>query len=172
MSSKFQDLLSHALYLLVKKRLSLAFILLTFTLLAAACGQAAVAPTVSLAVTANNAPMHIQDAWLYPPAIDNTAVYFTLINPGTADKLLSVSVGSFQSAELHETTTTNNMSGMQSFKGGVEVPANGTLIFQPGGYHIMATGPLRTFAAGDKIPLTLMFANAPALTIDAIVRAP
>ena len=86
MSSKFQDLLSHALYLLVKKRLSLAFILLTFTLLAAACGQAAVAPTVSLAVTANNAPMHIQDAWLYPPAIDNTAVYFTLINPGTAER--------------------------------------------------------------------------------------
>ena len=44
------------------------------------------------------------------------------------------------------------------------------LEFKPGAYHLMLMQPLHTLKAGDKVELTLTFANASPITVQAPVR--
>jgi hypothetical protein len=39
------------------------------------------------------------------------------------------------------------------------LPAQGTVTFAPGGYHLMFTGLKRALAIGDRLPATLTFAS-------------
>ncbi|MFN8631277.1 MAG: copper chaperone PCu(A)C [Chloroflexota bacterium] len=53
----------------------------------------------------------------------------------------------------------------------LDIPANGTVEFKPGSYHIMFMDLVSTPAAGSTIDLTLTFKNAGAITVKAEVRA-
>jgi copper(I)-binding protein len=106
-------------------------------------------------------------------AADTGAVYLTIENTsGTVDKLLSASVSqSFaKSASIHEmvmsdgttvTTAGSGSSSMMSMKEvtSVTIPANGSVTFEPGGYHIMLTGLVAPLKDGEKFDLNLGFLN-------------
>ncbi len=116
----------------------------------------------------------VEDAWARPPATEggNGAIYFRLVNEGSAaDTLLGVS-SSLVTAELHETVEKENgVMGMEPVES-VEIPAGGDLVLEPGGMHVMLIGLEQSLAAGDSVPLTLQFELAGALRLEVPVRTP
>jgi len=62
------------------------------------------------------------------------------------------------------------VTGMQPI-GGIAIPAGGTVVLEPGGYHIMLEGLVGDLAAGQVVQLTLTFEGAGVLNVPAEVRA-
>lgn len=128
-------------------------------------------------------------------AADNGAVYLTIENTsGTVDKLFSASVPQAfaKSASIHATvvsdgTTVATVAGgssssttmgsdsasLMSMKevASVTIPANGSVTFEPGGYHIMLTGLAAPLKNGQKFDLNLGFLNAGVIKVTATVKA-
>jgi copper(I)-binding protein len=93
------------------------------------------------------------------PAAKSTAAYFTVHNP--TDKLVSLkkaSITGIGRVEIHEHVHKNGMMHMQKVDF-VEVPANQQIVFQPGGFHLMAFEPESELKVGEKRKLTLYFDN-------------
>jgi copper(I)-binding protein len=59
---------------------------------------------------------------------------------------------------------------MRMLMNGAEIPAGGVLEFKPGGSHVMLVGLKQTLSEGQKIPITLTFAKAGAIKVDAKVE--
>ena len=128
-------------------------------------------------------------------AADNGAVYLTIENTsGTVDKLFSASVPQTfaKSASIHEmvmadgttattmamepassTTMGSDSTAMMSMKevASVAIPANGSVTFEPGGYHIMLTGLAAPLKAGQKFDINLGFLNGGVIKVTATVKA-
>lgn len=88
--------------------------------------------------------------------------YLTVRNAGdAADRLLSASSPAASSIELHTHTDVGGMKRMERVDG-VDVPAGGAVVFQPGGLHLMMFG----FTATEKnIPVKLHFQHAGDVTV-------
>jgi len=99
-----------------------------------------------------------------------TAAYVTVANIGsTADRLVSASCICASSAILHTTTHTNGMVGMAQTDG-FALPAGQTLVFKPGGNHIMLMGVTGAPKEGDFEDVVLTFAKAGRVTLHMPVR--
>lgn len=57
-------------------------------------------------------------------------------------------------AELHHMTMDGGVMKMRAIEK-LELPANRTVNFRPGGYHVMLTGIKRELKAGERVPLRL-----------------
>ena len=101
----------------------------------------------------------------------SAAAYFTLINSGGRDRLMSIEapVGH---ASLHETSMVDGIMRMRSLATGIEVPAHATVRLSPSGKHVMIEGLARPLAAGSAIRLTLRFERQGAVAINAPVSGP
>lgn len=141
---------------------SLALLVAASVIAIAGCGPGApssAAPTVS-------------EAWARSaPAAGQSAAYFTISNPATtADTLLSASSPDVGMVELHQTWMDGSgMSGMHPVER-VEVPAGGSVVFQPGGYHLMLMDMSAELVAGRTIELDLVFEHAGKVVIMAEIR--
>lgn len=100
---------------------------------------------------------------------DTTAVYLTIKNNGAADTLLSAAVDPALAgmAQVHEVVTTGGTMAMQELKSGLPIPANGTVELKSGSYHIMVLNVKKPVAAGDIVPITLVFEKAGSVAIKA-----
>lgn len=118
------------------------------------------------------AAIDIADAWspAAPPTASTLAVYAD-ITAHRADTLLSVSTPAAGSAQLHATTDDNGMMRMREVPQ-LQLVANQTVHLAPGGMHLMLMDIREVPAAGAQIPLTLHFAEAGDITVEAQVRAP
>ena len=99
------------------------------------------------------------------------AAYVTLTGHGTAMRLIGVRTPAADMAMLHEDRNVDGVVQMRDLPG-IDVPASGRVAMRPGGTHIMLTmlhAPLR---AGDRLPLTLVFANGHELAATALVGPP
>lgn len=86
------------------------------------------------------------------------AGYMGISNEGaTPDKLIGVEVGVAAQAMLH--TTEFSADGVASMKHveALEIPADDTVVLEPGGYHIMLMGLKAPLVEGDMVPATLIF---------------
>lgn len=100
----------------------------------------------------------------------NGAIYLTLINgTGAPERLLSAESPLAATVEFHETVNDNGVLRMQPQPDGFEIPAGGSLAFQPGGKHIMLVELSQPLAVGDTVELTLNFAQAGPMVISASV---
>ena len=89
------------------------------------------------------------------------AGYMAISNEGDhPDSLIGVEVGFAAKAMLH--TTGFNADGVASMKHvqALEIPANDTVVLEPGGYHIMLMGLTQPLTVGDMMPATLIFEQA------------
>lgn len=129
--------------------------------------------TILVACTGStSANLSIADAWARPAATGaETAAYFTITNPGTAeDTLLSVSSPDASMAQLHKTSTdASGMTGMSPVPD-IAVPAGGTVTLAPGGFHVMLMGLGHDLTVGGTLELHLLFRNAGTVTVQAAVR--
>jgi periplasmic copper chaperone A len=155
--------------------------------LVAGCGSSDATPTAQGASSASGNIL-VEAAWTRPmtasmagmsmPAaspgamdMDTTdAVYFTIRNKGSAaDELLSASSTVAHATEMHRSTLTNGISSMKPVST-VDVPAGGTVSFDPGNYHVMLVGLQHDLNVGDHFDLTLTFKQDGKITVSVEVR--
>lgn len=114
----------------------------------------------------------VTDAWsrAMPPTAPTGAVYFTLRNPnGEDDSLIGASTPRAERAELHTHVQQGELMSMKKVDS-VNVPANGTLEFAPGGHHVMLFNMTQPLKAGESFPLTLQFEKAGDVTLEVGIR--
>jgi periplasmic copper chaperone A len=115
--------------------------------------------------------IEIRGAVVATPAGTNTAAYFEVVNSGSGrDRLVEVDVEFAGSTELHETRS--DQSGFMTMNrlDGVEIPVAGTVIFAPGGLHVMVfdVAPLDE---GTSVDLVLVFERSGTITVSATVSS-
>ena len=93
------------------------------------------------------------------------AAYLTLRNSGgAADKLVGAECDCAAMVMAHETGTAGGVARM-AHEPAVTAPARGTVVFQPGGRHLMLTGLKAPIRAGDKVTITLRFETSGAIPV-------
>jgi periplasmic copper chaperone A len=89
--------------------------------------------------------------------------FMTLHNPNDKPILLEgVRSPACGMAMLHESISSGGTERMIMVKT-ITVPANGDFAFSPGGYHVMCMEP--RMKVGETVPVTLLFQNAPPVTV-------
>ncbi len=91
-----------------------------------------------------------------PPVSPNTAAYFTLINHGDANELISVSTPVAREAQLHTLVTENDVVKMRQVNG-FPVEAHGMLMLGERGDHIMLLGLHAPLVEGEMVAFELTF---------------
>jgi copper(I)-binding protein len=99
------------------------------------------------------------------------AAFMTIKNSGKqADKLVAAASDVADAVEIHLSEMKDDVMTMRQVDG-VDVPAGGEAVLQPGSYHIMLIGLKRELAVGEKVSLALTFEKAGQMNIEAEVRA-
>jgi len=113
------------------------------------------------------------DAWARPGISGgNSGVFFVLNNPTShEDKILQAKSDVADAVELHLTIMEGDVMKMtpQEF---VEVPANSTVEFAPGGLHVMLIGLTEDIDVGDSFVVMLEFENHDPIQFEATVLEP
>ena len=116
--------------------------------------------------------IRISNAWINeaPPGMKMMGGYLTISNK-TAHALVLTSITSpcFERIEFHATEIKEGVSKMRR-QDSITIPAGAVFSFAPGHDHLMLINNTRTLATGDKVPLTLNFAQGESLQIEAEVR--
>ena len=95
-----------------------------------------------------------------PPVAPNGAAYLRIENAGAAaDRIVSASSPIARRVEFHTHEMDGGVMKMRRVHW-VEVPAQGSVRFAPGGLHMMLIGLKEPLVAGGSFPLTLGFRNA------------
>lgn len=109
----------------------------------------------------------VSDARVPVPAGANGAAYLTLTNDGeVTDQLTGAATDVAETVEIHETSLEDGSMSMRPV-GGVEIPAGGTVVLEPGGLHLMLVDVTTALEEGDPVTLTLTFAHAGERTVEA-----
>jgi copper(I)-binding protein len=114
----------------------------------------------------------VDDPWgrSSPMAANNGAFYMTIEGSDVDDRLVAAYASVCGATELHQTIVTDGVMRMQQAEGGIEIPAGGEAVLEPGGYHVMCINKDVEFKVGDIIPVTLTFEIAEMQTVDAEIR--
>lgn len=135
-------------------------------------------------------PVRVSGAWARttPPGAENGVVYLR-VTSRRADRLVGVTVPRdvATGAELHASMGGRGSSGgmadmpgmggsggsgtmqMRSLRA-VRLPAAETVVFEPGGRHVMLVRLARTLERGDRFPVTLRFERTPDVVATVQVR--
>ncbi len=109
---------------------------------------------------------------LAPPGITVTGAYMTLKNSGAGDvQLVAAQATAARSAELHSHVNDGGVMRMRQVEA-VAVPAGGAVQLQPGGFHLMLIDLQTTLQEGERVGITLMFADGSSRQIEAPVVRP
>ena len=118
------------------------------------------------------AGVSVRDAWIReaPPGMTMMAGYMKMRNNTSRPQfLVAASSSGFESVMMHRTVVRGGMAGMAHLSQ-IELAPNGSLIFAPGGYHLMLMNPKRTLRAGDPVVINLEFRGGPVLPVAFEVR--
>ena len=103
----------------------------------------------------------VTEAWVRLPAVAGqpAAAYFTVHGGHGAKKLVRIESALAAKTEMHQ-----SMAGMQGMTtmaplDHVDVPADGTVTFKPGGNHVMLIGLDPVVKPGTAVPLRFGFAD-------------
>ena len=102
--------------------------------------------------------------WAAPATGTGTEAYLSLLNRAPqADQLVSVLAPTARAAAFAD--------GANQRIGAVDLPPNRPVVLKPGGLRIQLAGLDRAVRVGDKIKLTLVFARAGSVEVEALVEA-
>jgi periplasmic copper chaperone A len=145
-------------------------LVLALSLVATSCGDDEAEPATP-ADGGDEATITVTDAWARSPMPDRGAVYFMVSNQGTvADRLVGAAVADVGGiVEIHETIMEEGQAEMRPVEA-VEIPAGGSVAFEPGGYHVMLLDLDAPLDVGDMLEVTLTFEAAGDVDVSAEVR--
>ena len=99
------------------------------------------------------------------------ALYILITNKSNApDRLIGITSAVAGDMTIHETKDSNGMTMMEEVKGGLEIPAGGTVEFKPAGLHVMMTSMKRDLKVGDSYTVTLKFQSGLEIPVAVVVR--
>ena len=113
--------------------------------------------------------LRIADAWTRqpPPGARAGGGYATITNTGAeADRLGGGSVPFAERFEVHEMSVQDGVMRMSELGDGLPIAPGETVVLRPGGFHLMFIGITDPPAAGDTVPVTLLFERAGEVTLD------
>lgn len=96
---------------------------------------------------------------------DAAAVYLSIHNEGTDDALLGARCACAQETSLHSTEDRNGISLMVPTDR-VDLPSGETIVFEPGGSHLMLDGLTEPLEAGTGIEVALEFEHGGTRTVE------
>lgn len=117
-------------------------------------------------------PIAVTDPWIReaPPMSKVLAGYMVLTNKTATPRILTGATSPrFGSVMLHRTVIGDGVARMVH-AGRLEIPANGQLVIEPGGLHLMLMRPKAPLRAGERVELTLRFADGCTVLVSAEVR--
>jgi copper(I)-binding protein len=140
-----------------------AFAMSALALTAAACGD-------------DSGPLTISEVRGQTTLGDNGAIYFTIENSGETDYVVSARVlgdmaDRIGDVQLHETVTDGGSMQMNEVDR-FEIPGDGALALEPGGFHVMLLNIDPPIKIGDTIEVELTFEDHDPITIEAEVGPP
>ena len=136
----------------------------------AACGRPAEKPAETAALPGT---VTVADAWCRPtPNGAKAGGCYVTLTAATDDRLTGGSTPRAGELQVHEMKTENGMMKMAELTARLPLPAGQAVALAPGGNHLMLIGLTAPLVAGETVPLTLQFASAPAITVQAQVRQP
>lgn len=158
---------------MLRNKSLLVVVLLSAALVLAACGggQAPADDDNGAGEDNGQQGLVIEDVWAHPgePG-DHSAVYMTITNKGDADDTLVAAAADVAMTELHESMEHEDHTVSMEHLHEVPIPAGETVVFEPGGLHIMLMDLNEELAAGDTFQLTLTFAEAGEVVVEVTVR--
>ncbi|MFK7816378.1 MAG: copper chaperone PCu(A)C [Gammaproteobacteria bacterium] len=116
--------------------------------------------TLTLLVACNQTPKEsfiTEGAWVRegPPNAGALAGYVTITNHTDQDRtLVSAKSEQFNVVEIHRTIVENGVAKMRRQKD-LPIPAGGSLVLEPGSYHLMLMTPKSAFKANDEVTVTV-----------------
>lgn len=131
----------------------------------------------ALAAVALSAPpafdIQAKDGWVrWLPAGVPSGGYVILKNAGDAPRILTgASSPDFGQVSFHQTRESHGVSSMEAVAS-ITIAPHSIVSFSPGGYHIMLMQPTHALHPGDKVSLSLRFADGRTLDVPFQVRAP
>lgn len=131
---------------------------------------------IALAMSAGvaRAQVEVHQAWARSTVPGQTvgAAYME-IHSSERVKLMKATSPVAKSVALHETKVEGGVMKMREAPA-VEIPAGGSLVLKPGGYHLMLMQLVKPLKAGDVVPITLVFEGpgsaATSISVSAEVR--
>lgn len=114
----------------------------------------------------------VSDAWVReaPPGAAMLAAYMTISNRGPAPRVLTgVESPNFSHVMLHRSVVIDGIARM-IHQDALEIPAGGSLVLEPGSYHLMMPAPADRLERGDCVEFTLHMKNGESLAVRATVK--
>ena len=118
-------------------------------------------------------PVRVENAWARANAGAHAAsgAFLAVTAHGAADRLVGASSPVAGKVELHETRMEGTIMRMLPVAG-IDLMPGKKVELKPGGLHIMLLGIKAPLKAGETFPLTLRFAHAAPVTVQAKVVPP
>ncbi len=105
-----------------------------------------------------------------PPGQPNSGAFMTLMNNGDAARsLVEARSPAAKVVELHTHVMEEGVMKMRRIDK-IDIPAQGSTALEPGGLHVMMIGLTQDLKEGDKVSMTLVFANGEEQQVEAPVR--
>jgi copper(I)-binding protein len=113
----------------------------------------------------------VTNAWvrMMPPTIKVHGGYLTITNSGAqVQELVAAASDDYEAVEVHLSRIENGVATMQRLES-IEIPAGGTVKFEPGGMHLMLMGARKPLEHGALVPIRLGFRAGTKIEVEAIV---
>lgn len=106
--------------------------------------------------------------------MDGTGAVFMLLRNkgGEADRLVGGRTDVAAVVEIHETVMRGEVMRMRMLPDGLEIPAEGEVLLEPGSYHVMLIGMMHDLKVGDTFALELQFEKSGTIEVEPEVREP
>ncbi|KOO05933.1 copper chaperone PCu(A)C [Vibrio hepatarius] len=105
-----------------------------------------------------------------PPTATVIAGFFQLKNNAQQDDyLINASTPVAKRVEIHTHEMSDGMMHMKQIDR-VKIAAQETVMFKPGGYHLMIFNPEKAYKQGERFPMTLTFQNAGEVQVELAVE--
>ncbi|MBG0807873.1 copper chaperone PCu(A)C, partial [Methylosinus sp. H3A] len=125
--------------------------LATLTLAIAFNGTSIAAPT----------SIEIENPWCAttPKGVTIGACYVTIRNSGRADRIVGAQAERADHVELHQMSVADGVGRMRPLAKGLDIPADSTVDFREGGYHLMVIDLKSQLTTGETLRGSLQFEN-------------
>lgn len=112
--------------------------------------------------TTSNNNIDTEDAWIReaPPNASMLAGYVTITNNSDQERILtSAKSKQFKMVEIHKTIVEDGVAKMRR-QDDLAIPAGGSLVLEPGSYHLMLMHPTEQLKANDQVTVTVKLKSA------------
>lgn len=120
-------------------------------------------PRLATAEPAATGIITVEKAWsrATPGGAEVAAGFLTIVNHGdTPDRLVSASTAVAGKTEIHEMKMTDGKMEMRPLPDGISIPAQGTVVLEPAGYHLMLMDLEAPLQKGKTFAGSLTFEHA------------